>query len=54
MTQNKDENIMYFDVNKLYGYEMSTFLPASEFKWIEPEDFDSNKYSSSSLKGCVL
>ena len=50
----RTKHIMYIDVNNLYGYAMFTFLPASEFKWIEPEDFDSNKYSSSSSKGCVL
>ena len=33
---------------------MSKFLPAGEFKWIEPKKFDSNKYSSNISKGCVL
>ena len=41
MTQNpkqESKKIIYFDVNNLYGYAMS--------KWIDPEDFDLNKYTS--------
>ena len=30
---------------------MSKFLPRSDFKW---KDFDWNKHSSKSSKGCVL
>ena len=33
---------------------MSKFLPTSGFKWINPKDFHSNRYSSNSLTGCVL
>ena len=33
---------------------MSKFLPKGGFKWIDPKDFDSNKYSSNNSKGCVL
>ena len=33
---------------------MSKFLPTSGFKWIDPKEFELNKYSSNSLKGCVL
>ena len=40
--------IIYFDENNLCGYAMPTFFPTSRFKWIDPKDFDSNKYSSSS------
>ena len=57
MTQNpkqESKKIIYFDVNNLYGYAMSKFRPTSGFKWIDPEDFDLNKYTSSSSKGCVL
>ena len=28
--------------------------PTSEFKWIDPKGFDSNKYNSNNSKGCVL
>ena len=33
---------------------MSKFPPTSGLKWIDPREFKSNKYSSNSLKGCVL
>ena len=33
---------------------MSKFLPTDGFKWVDPKNFDSNKYSNNSLKGCVL
>ena len=32
---------------------MSTFLPTSAFKWIDPKGSDLNKYTSNSSKGCV-
>ena len=46
--------IIYLDANNLYGYVMSKFLPTSDFKWIDPKQFDLNKYASKSLKICVL
>ena len=33
---------------------MSKFLPTSGFKWIDLNEFDLNKYTSNSSKGCVL
>ena len=33
---------------------MSKFLPTSEFKWLDPKEFDLNKYTSASSKGWVL
>ena len=33
---------------------MSKLFPTSCFKWINSKEFDWNKYSSNSLKGCVL
>ena len=33
---------------------MSKFLPTSGFKWINPKEFDLNKYTSNSSEGCVL
>ena len=33
---------------------MSKFLLTSGFKWIDPKEFDLNKYTNNSLKGCVL
>ena len=41
-------------MNNLCGFVMSKFLLTSGFKWIDPKDFDSIKYSSNSSKGCVL
>ena len=32
---------------------MSKFLPTSKFKWIEPKEFNLNKYTTNSSKGCV-
>ena len=45
---------IYLDANKLYGYAMSKFLPTSGFKWIDPKEYDFNKYTSNSLKGHIL
>ena len=33
---------------------MSKYLRTSGFKWIDPKEFDLNKYTSNSLKECVL
>ena len=33
---------------------MAKCLSTSAFKWIDPKEFDLNKYNSSSSKGCVL
>ena len=57
MTQNKNIYIythIHLDANNLYGYAMPKFLPTDGFKWIDPNEFDLNKYTSNSLKECVL
>ena len=33
---------------------MSKFLPTIGLKWVDSEEFDLNKYTSNSSKGCVL
>ena len=33
---------------------MSEFLPTSGYKWIDPKEFNLNKYTSNSSKGCAL
>ena len=33
---------------------MPKFLPISGFKWIYPKEFDLDKYTSNSSKGCAL
>ena len=50
----ESRHIIYLDANNLVGYVMSKFLPTSAFKWIDPKEFDLNKYTSNSLKGCVF
>ena len=42
------------DSNSLYGHTMSKFLPISGFKWIDSKEFDLNRYTSNTSKGCVL
>ena len=50
----ESKHIIYLDVNSLWGYAMSKFLQTSGSKWIDPKEFDLNKYISNSLKGCVF
>ena len=45
---------IYLDANNLYGYALPNFCPTSGFRWIDPKEFDLNKYTSNSSKGCVL
>ena len=44
---------IYLDQINVYGYAMSNIFPIGGSKWIDPKNFDSNKYSSNSLKGCL-
>ena len=51
MTQKQEsKHIIYLDANKLYDYAMCKFLPTSGFKWIDPKEFDLNKYVKNSWK----
>ena len=45
---------MYLDINNLYGYVMSKFLPTNTSIQIDPKEFDLNEYTSNSSKECVL
>ena len=45
------KHIIFLDVNNLYDHAMSKFLPTNGFKWINPKEFDLDKYSSN---GCFL
>ena len=53
MIQRKNQNI-YKDMNNLYIFAMFEFFPASEFKWVGPKNFDSNKYDSVCPNFCLL
>ena len=44
--------MIYLDANNLYAYVMK-FLPTSRTTWIDPKEFDFNKYPGNSLKGCA-
>ena len=48
------KHIIYLVANDLYGFAISQFLPTDGFKWIDPKEFDMNKYTKISSKGCVL
>ena len=50
----KSKHIIYSDANNLHGYAMFKFLPMSSFKWLDPKEFDLNKCTSNSSKGCAL
>ena len=50
----ESKQVIYLDTNNLYGYAMSKFFPTSGFKWIDPKEFDLNKYTSNSSKECLL
>ena len=50
----ESKRVIYLDANDLYGYVISKCLPTNGFKWIDPKEFDLNKYTGNSAKGCVL
>ena len=52
MTQNKNQNILYTQTRILYA--MSKFLSTSGFKWVDPKEFDLNKYTSNIAKGSLF
>ena len=50
----KSKHIIYLEANNLYDYAMSKFLPKIGFKWVDPKEFDLNKYASNGSKRRVL
>ena len=46
----ESKHIIYLYKNNLYGYAECKFLPTSGFKWIDPKEFEMNKYTSNSSK----
>ena len=53
-SKQESKHIICLDANNLYGYAMPKFLLTSGFKWIDPKEFELNKCTSNSVKGCVL
>ena len=50
----ESKHIIYLDTNNSHVYAMSKFFPMRGFKWIDPDEFDLNKYTSNNSKRCVL
>ena len=50
----ESKHVIYLGANNLYDYAMSKFRLASRFKWLYSKEFDLNKYTNYSSKGCVL
>ena len=48
------KNVLYLVTINLSGYTISTLPPEGVFKWIDPKEFELNKYTRNSSKGCVL
>ena len=46
----ESKHIMYVDANNVYSYMMSKFLLTSGLKWVDPKEFDLNRYASNSSK----
>ena len=47
--------ITYLDVNNLYGWVMTNYLPYGGFKWLKNVDgFDVNPFSEKSPIGYIL
>ena len=47
--------ISYLDINNLYGWPMSRYLPYGGFKWLKNADnFDVNSISENSSVGYIL
>ena len=54
MIDKKESKHIYIHANNLHGYAMSKFLQTGKFKWIDPKDFDLDKYNKNSSQCCVL
>ena len=50
----ESKQIEYLDANNFYGHATSKFLPTSGFKQIDQKEFDLNKYTNNSSKGCIF
>ena len=50
----ESKRIIYLDANNLYLNEMFKFLLTRRFKTVDPKEFELNKYTRNSSKGCAL
>ena len=50
----ESKHVIYLDANNLYGHAMSKFRPTSDFNPPDRKEFELNKSTSRSWKGCVL
>ena len=50
----ESKHIIYLDANNLYDYAMSEFLSTNGLRWIDPKEFDLNKYTNNGSKGYIL
>ena len=48
------KQIIYLQANNLYDYVMTKFLPATQFLWIDPKEFDLNTYTNNISNDCNL
>ena len=53
-SKQESKHIIYLDLGNFYGYAMYKFPPTSGFKWRDCKEFELNKYTSNTSKGCVL
>ena len=54
-TSKPSKYILYLDMNNLYGWEMSDYLPYGGFKWFKNVDwFDVNSINKNNLVGYIL
>ena len=44
----ESNHVIYLDINNLYGYTMSAFIPTNWSKWKDPKVFGLNKHTSNS------
>ena len=50
----ESKHIIYLDTNNIYNFVMYRCLLTSKFKWIDPNEFDMNTFTSNSSKRWVL
>ena len=46
--------IQYLDVNNLYGWAMSQYLPVGDFKWLSEDNIEYYMKNPSNIRSCIL